>query len=101
MSEAAQPDNQASAPKLTNVDDLYRELSACITKTVVNHATGNWPNFFSGLRALVNRALADTPKDVLSEENSAALVSRLMEHIGELERAWPALAGKLQTLEPD
>ena len=99
MSEAVPADNQAPVPKLTNVDDFYRELSALITRAVVNHTTTNWPDFFIGLRALVNRVLAETAEDVLSREDKAALVSGLINHITELEMAWPNLAGKLETLK--
>jgi hypothetical protein len=101
MSEAVPGEVEESTPEPSNAEELYSKLSALITKSVVNHTTNNWPNYFVGLRAVINRVLADTADELLSAEDRAALVMRLMEHITELEKAWPGLAGKLETLETE
>jgi hypothetical protein len=84
-----------TAPKKTNVDELYYlGVSALLTKSVVNHTTDDWARYFDGLRNLVRRVVAETTENGLSDEDRAALIARLMDHLAELEKNWPSLAAK-------
>jgi hypothetical protein len=58
----------------------------------LNRITSGWAQFFIGLRDLVRRVVAETIENGLSTEDRVALAERLMEHISELEKAWPSFA---------
>ena len=72
-----------------NVDELYRAVSERITTAVIRHKTDNWPDYFIGLRETVDRVIAKTTEEDLSDDQREALVRQLMEHISELEKCWP------------
>jgi hypothetical protein len=77
-----------------SVDKLYSALSARITAAVVRHETEDWPGYFSGLRDLIRRVLAESIESDLSVDEKAALIKRLLEHVADLEKWWPSLKPK-------
>ena len=84
-------DADPSTPHAMNVEELYIEVSARITRAVVNQRTSDWPSYFAQLRELVHRVIAKTTASSLSAEGRTALLNRLMDHIAELEEKWPKL----------
>jgi hypothetical protein len=78
------------------VDEAYMALSARITAEVVQRQTDNWPVYFSGLRNVTHRVVADTVESGLAAEEKAVLVQRLLDHIAELEKWWPSFSNRGQ-----
>ena len=74
------------------VDEAYTALSGRITTEVVQHQTDNWPAYFSGLRDVTRRVVADTIESGLEAEEKALLVQRLLDQIAELEKWWPSFS---------
>jgi hypothetical protein len=73
------------------VDEAYTALSAKITSDVIRQETDNWPTYFEGLRDVTKRVVVTTAESGLSDEDKAALLKRLLDHIADLEKWWPSL----------
>jgi hypothetical protein len=84
-------DADPSAPQAVDVEELYIEVSALITRAVVNQRTSDWPSYFAQLRELVNRVISKTVAPSLSAGDRTALLNRLLDYMAELEKKWPKL----------
>src|SRR5262249_46464760 len=74
------------------INDLYVEIwdrmFRAISHTVVNHQTDNWPQYFTGLRDLTRRVVAEGATSSLSATEKTYLAHRLVQRIDELEKWW-------------
>ena len=80
-----------------DTDNLYKALSARITAAVVDCEADDWPVYFSWLRDVVSRVVAETTESGLSAAEKDALIQRLLEHVSALENWWPKLKARSRT----
>ena len=69
------------------VDELCQSLFARVTEAVIGHQTEDWPGYYDRLGGVICRVIAQSD---LATESKAVLRRRLIQHVLELEKWWPA-----------
>jgi hypothetical protein len=77
-----------------DTDDLYKALSARVTADAIGRETDEWPAYFTRLRDLIRRVVAESTEGGLSTEEKDSLIQRLLDHVAALEEWWPKLKPK-------